>query len=221
MPAWNGWYHCISGTYGSWLPGDPRGFRTRDHRVHIDGDYKSPPPDGKYDAWHEHARSIMPRDAVTLSPQARQAALAVMLNAWVHVHKIEVLALSIGGQHFHVLARFRKLSTEQVTPDEQKPTDSIRGLPIGSAGLRENDPARFYVGIAKKESAKVLSSLGLAPPGGVWAKRGKIVPIADREHQIRVMRYIIEHQQENAAVWDFKMALPSLPSLPQKQKPTD
>jgi hypothetical protein len=30
-------------TYGTWLPGDPKGFRTRHHREHIEGDYKKPP----------------------------------------------------------------------------------------------------------------------------------------------------------------------------------
>ena len=27
MPAWNGWYHVTGNTYGTWLPGDPRGWR--------------------------------------------------------------------------------------------------------------------------------------------------------------------------------------------------
>ena len=27
------------GTYSSWLPGDARGFRNRDHRIHSSGDY--------------------------------------------------------------------------------------------------------------------------------------------------------------------------------------
>jgi hypothetical protein len=29
------WYHIIMSTYGSWLYGDARGFRTRHHREHI------------------------------------------------------------------------------------------------------------------------------------------------------------------------------------------
>ncbi len=163
MPAWNGWHHCMSGTYGSWLPGDPRGFRTRDHRVHIDGDYKQPPPPGKYDAWHEHARSIMSRDAVTLSAEARHTALAVMLQALVRVHQIEILAISVSGQHFHMLARFGKLPPEQTPPDSQKPTDLIRGLPIGSAGLRENDPALLCRHRQKGISESTLGSGACRP----------------------------------------------------------
>lgn len=37
------WHHIILTTYGSWLPGDLRGFRTRDHREHVEGDYRPPP----------------------------------------------------------------------------------------------------------------------------------------------------------------------------------
>lgn len=43
IQPWNDWYHIMCHTYGTWLPGDPRGFRTRHHREHVEGDYKSPP----------------------------------------------------------------------------------------------------------------------------------------------------------------------------------
>ena len=42
------WYHVVLTTYGAWLPGDPRGFRTRHHREHVPGDYKAPPPVGMF-----------------------------------------------------------------------------------------------------------------------------------------------------------------------------
>jgi hypothetical protein len=42
--AWNDWYHVVVHVYGSWLRGDPRGWRARHHREHVDGDYKNPPP---------------------------------------------------------------------------------------------------------------------------------------------------------------------------------
>ena len=41
MPAWNHWYHCTAHTYGTWLRGDPRGWRARHHREHVDGDYRN------------------------------------------------------------------------------------------------------------------------------------------------------------------------------------
>ena len=44
MTAWNNWYHVNGNTYGTWLPGDPRGWRERGHKKHVAGDYKNPPP---------------------------------------------------------------------------------------------------------------------------------------------------------------------------------
>ena len=38
------WRHVTLNTKNSWLPGDERGFRNRDHRIHSTGDYKTPPP---------------------------------------------------------------------------------------------------------------------------------------------------------------------------------
>jgi hypothetical protein len=46
IAPWNHWYHCMGNTFGTWLPGSPKGFRTRHHREHVEGDYKHPPPKG-------------------------------------------------------------------------------------------------------------------------------------------------------------------------------
>ncbi|MEM6257296.1 MAG: hypothetical protein AAGI37_03160 [Planctomycetota bacterium] len=198
MPGWNGWYHCMSNTYGTWLPGDPRGFRTRKHREHVGGDYKNPPPKGKYHTRHEHAKQSLKRDVVVLSAEARQACVEAMVQAWLDVHKVEVLAASVSAMHIHVLARFGDVPSNPVDEvDGVKPTPS-RG------GLREKDPARYFVAIAKERSAKSLAEAGLVAPGGVWAKRGKIVPIRDRQHQLNAYRYILDHASEGAAVWCFK-----------------
>ncbi|MEM6553349.1 MAG: hypothetical protein AAF750_14625 [Planctomycetota bacterium] len=101
------------------------------------------------------------------------------------MHGLQVIAIAVGGEHLHLLGKF---------PAPQKPTDSIRGL-------RATDPVRHFVGIAKKESAKALVRSGLTAPGGVWAKRGKIVAVKDRTHQLNVFRYIAKHEREGAAVW--------------------
>jgi REP element-mobilizing transposase RayT len=45
MPRPNScWRHIVINTHSSWLHGDKRGFRSRKHRIHSSGDYKSPPP---------------------------------------------------------------------------------------------------------------------------------------------------------------------------------
>jgi hypothetical protein len=66
------WFHVILTTYGAWLPGDPRGFRTRHHRDHVDGDYKSPPPVGIYESFAVKNRDALKHDAVSLNPAQRE-----------------------------------------------------------------------------------------------------------------------------------------------------
>lgn len=105
MTAWNGWYHVNGNTYGTWLPGDKRGWRSRHHKVHVDGDYKNPPPPGTYDALHKHAESVIDRPRVSLDLNQRrlvgQALVEMLLK-----QEVELLALSIDAVHFHLLARF-------------------------------------------------------------------------------------------------------------------
>jgi hypothetical protein len=52
------WFHCTTHTYGAWLHGDERSFRTRHHREHIIGDYKHRPPEGMYAAKLARSRRL-------------------------------------------------------------------------------------------------------------------------------------------------------------------
>jgi hypothetical protein len=54
------WYHIMLTTSGDWLYGDARGFRTRHHREHVEGDYKNPPPPGIYENGPYHC--LCPED---------------------------------------------------------------------------------------------------------------------------------------------------------------
>src|SRR5579885_393249 len=98
------WFHVITHTYGSWLPGDPRGFRTRHHREHVEGDYKNPPPEGQYDARHAHSKKLLKQQPVVLSrewrPVVGQAVVEMLLRL-----EAQLLCLSAGGQHVHLLAK--------------------------------------------------------------------------------------------------------------------
>jgi hypothetical protein len=66
------WFHVILTTYGAWLPGDPRGFRTPNHRLHIEGDYKTPPLTGKHARLHETAASTLTQPIVTIAKRDRE-----------------------------------------------------------------------------------------------------------------------------------------------------
>jgi len=179
--AWRDWYHCIGNTYGSWLPGDPRGWRTREHRQHIDGDYKSPPPRGKYDQWHEHSKGLMEREAVVLREDQQQIVLDVIAES-LALNEILCAVISVSPMHAHVLARF------------------VIGRRTSSGKLIA-DPARHYFGIARKRASRRLSENGSIPPGGLWSKRTTIVPITDQSHLENVLDYIQRHIQEGAVIY--------------------
>ncbi len=61
------WFHVVLTTYGAWLPGDVRGFRTRHHREHIEGDYKSPPPQGVYTERLHRSQALLKQPEVRLT----------------------------------------------------------------------------------------------------------------------------------------------------------
>ena len=105
MTAWNGWYHVNGNTYGTWLPGDKRGWRSRHHKVHVDGDYRYPPPPGTYDALHDHTQSNLSQPPVHLDRRQRQI-VGESLVEMFRRQEVELLALSMDAIHFHLLARF-------------------------------------------------------------------------------------------------------------------
>ncbi|MBI1900138.1 MAG: hypothetical protein HYS13_03350 [Planctomycetia bacterium] len=163
-----GWYHLILTTYGAWLPGDERGFRTRRHKEHVEGDYKNPPPAGRYTALKRSARAAMKHDVVMLPPPMRPivgAALRDRLNGLGGL----VACLAVGARHVHVLAR----------------------MPLGRA--------KEFRAAAKRHAWFAARDAGWKEK--LWGKRGKIVPIKDRRHQLNVFRYIVQHAKQGAWVW--------------------
>ena len=105
MEAWNGWYHVNGNTYGTWLPGDPRGWREKRHRKHVEGDYKNPPPKGSGDALLYHSRKLLKHPPVRLNREQQKVAGRAMVDELV-AKGIEVLVLSMDAIHYHILARF-------------------------------------------------------------------------------------------------------------------
>jgi REP element-mobilizing transposase RayT len=95
------WYHVIWNTLGSWLPGDPRGFRNRDHRIHSSGDYKNPPPKGEHEDLlrYNNKRS---RPVVKLPPNVRER-IADAVAEFFKRRDCRVLAIAVGQAHVHVL----------------------------------------------------------------------------------------------------------------------
>lgn len=98
------WHHIVLTTYGAWLYGDARGFRTRHHREHIDGDYKNPPPLGEHADIERISREALKQPAVVLSVEWR-AFLGPQLQTEFHRRGAWVLILAVAPQHVHVLAK--------------------------------------------------------------------------------------------------------------------
>jgi REP element-mobilizing transposase RayT len=169
--AWNGWYHVTVHVYGSWLRGDPRGWRARHHREHVEGDYKNPPPAGMYDNLFELSKALMKRDPVRIAAELRQF-VADAIAEKLQQDGIEVLIASIDATHLHVLARF---------PDHNPRHWIGRAKKHASHSVRQH-------GLRTEE-------------GGLWAKRCHAEPIADRPHELRAFGYILKHVKKGARVW--------------------
>ena len=105
MSAWNGWYHVTGGTYGTWLRGDPRGWRDRKHRTHVEGDYRHPPPKGRDDALLEYVLSSMKHAPRRLGVDERRLVGQAMVEKLLELG-CQVLSLSLDAVHYHILVRF-------------------------------------------------------------------------------------------------------------------
>jgi len=106
MGAWNGWYHITGNTYGTWARGDERGWREWRHHEHVEGDYRNPPDPERCRVPLAQSRRVMKGSPIRLNPAQRHVAGEAMVEKLAE-QGIEVLALSVGGEHYHFLARFR------------------------------------------------------------------------------------------------------------------
>jgi len=104
------WHHIVLTTYGAWLYGDARGFRTRHHREHVDGDYKNPPPRGLYDDKARRSRDSLVQPPVVI-PHRYKACLGRAMWRELTKRRVWVLIMAVSGQHVHLLV---KVETKRV-----------------------------------------------------------------------------------------------------------
>jgi hypothetical protein len=101
------WFHFVETVHGAWLYGDARGFRTRHHREHVEGDYKAPPPLEQYA--EERQRSM---GALTHPPVMVPSEWRPIIGTAIHERLTELevfpLCLSMSGQHLHALVKVRR-----------------------------------------------------------------------------------------------------------------
>ncbi len=194
---WHNWWHCIGSTYGHWLRGDPRGWRTRHHREHVEGDYHHPPPPGTGADLLRGAQTAMQRPAVSLSVVERELVCVAMVERLLKLN-VEVVVWVVTATHYHGLARFYPLAI-------QGPGMAMPGLCKANALQDGRDPwPRHALGLAKKHASHRLRENGSVHVGGIWAVRSKLEPIRDRQHQLAVVGYVRAHRDEGGFVWSIK-----------------
>jgi hypothetical protein len=179
-PPWNDWYHATATAYAQWLRGDPRGWRERDHRLHVEGDYKRRPVPTKYNRAIFEQSKRLTKGEPTFFPRGLRADIGMRVLESFRIQAIEIVALSVGGKHIHLLF---------------------------SCPLRN---PKAVVGKAKNNVTKKLSAEGLIdlPEGSrLWALGSHPKPITGQVHLDRAYRYILYHVSEGAWVWSFRDSL--------------
>jgi REP element-mobilizing transposase RayT len=101
-------------TYGTWLPGDARGWVNRHDK---DGQVVS----SGNSALESHARNLMPEPPVVLDPLMRQAADAAMRHACIEFGWM-IHALEVRSNHVHIV-----LTANDASPGKAMGSLKVRG----------------------------------------------------------------------------------------------
>jgi len=95
------WRHVVINARRTWLHGDPRGFRSRQHRIHSSGDYKKPPPKGEHEDLHRYHVGRSGKEITFDLETRKQIGIALREHFRSDGHRTVVLA--VGKVHAHVL----------------------------------------------------------------------------------------------------------------------
>lgn len=95
------WHLVTINTFGTWLHGSPRGFRSRHHRIHSNGDYRNPPPAGEH-AGLRCYREERSRSPVHLSHDLKPI-VGQSLRDDLAKRGYRVLAVSVCFDHAHLV----------------------------------------------------------------------------------------------------------------------
>jgi len=184
---WEGWFHCMSNTYGTWVRGDARGWRTRHHREHVEGDYKHPPAPGSFEAQLGASQRLMTHPPVLLAVPQRPLACRLVGDALIH-YRAEVAELVVAEKHFHGIVRF--LNCERP-----------RNHPAHDKQGRDTLP-RYILGKAKSWCSSQMKKRGVIDvPEGIWGVRSEIVPVESQAHfDFLVTDYLPRHVTREGGV---------------------
>ena len=146
MPAeGKSWRHVIISTLNSWLPGDPRGFRAVNHKIHSSGDYKNPPPPGEHANLHQHSKAISGAPVV-ISEELREIVGTAFCDELIRVaHRL--LVISVAATRCHLLVEL---------PDDKKEIRRIIGecKRKASVAIRKELPGRVWAHDGKYQAVE-------------------------------------------------------------------
>jgi hypothetical protein len=95
-------WHSQFSTYCSWLPGDIRGFRSREHRIHSSGNYRAPPPVWEHRGLREYHKRRHPQPVEI--PRARRLRVATAIAETLISLGHRVLTVAVAKKHAHVVS---------------------------------------------------------------------------------------------------------------------
>ena len=183
------WWLVTFNTYGTWLPGDPRGFQTWRGKEYV------PPPkryakvgEATYDPAPHRARHAAAKRSMTHAPvtftRRQVGCCREAIADELALLPLEPASLAVGDWHVHALVR-------------------VGGYPLRTA-----------VGRLKAAASRLLSQYDLKP-AKVWADGCHLVSKDDDAAVRKAFDYVRDHAEEGALVqtWFHPLgdALPDKP----------
>lgn len=135
------WWHWIISTHGSWLHGDERGFRSRNHRLHSSGDYKQPPPENEHEGLRRFHRAHSAK-AVVIPESIRENVGRAILQK-MQSQQLEVIVVAVSGTHVHGVTRMtsdRRAAKRLIGTWKQASSHAIRQTLLGQVWAEGSDP---------------------------------------------------------------------------------
>ncbi|MFN3167167.1 MAG: hypothetical protein ACE37H_08905 [Phycisphaeraceae bacterium] len=167
------WWHLILTCRGQWLPGDPRGFRAKGHRIHSSGDCKQRPPEGEHQGLHAYHRQ-QKCDTIEVPDSYRAVVGQAILNKAIAMNA-PCLVIAVGRAHTHLVAAM-------LNDWQHVKRETGRLKQAGSHAIREVLPGRVWADGGKpiriqdqKHQSSVFRYICDHEKDGAWVWRDGVV----------------------------------------------
>lgn len=127
------WNHVTWSTYGVWLPGDPRGFRSRGGKIQSTGDYRVKGLSNEHAGLLRFSRDAQSRPPVELNQMRRTEVLNLLL-AEVNALDLAAQTVSVSRAHVHALIKLNARE-ERLTIGKLKRRVSLKCRSWSPGGL--------------------------------------------------------------------------------------